>query len=395
MQPLVARMWPYQASVFSEMSTLAAALGAVNLGQGFPDTDGPEPLKRIAMRAIEDGSGNQYPPRHGLPELLDAACAHQRAWYGLDYEPSTEAVIGTGASELLAAAVLALVEPGDEVIVLEPWFDIYPAAVALAGARAVPVPLTRSGDRFGLDVPAIRSAITPRTRALLLNTPHNPTATVFTEAELTELATEVIDQDILVISDEVYEHLVYPPAVHLPIARLPGMRERTVTIGSGGKSFSFTGWKVGWAAGPADLIAAVRVVRQHLSYVSSGPFQPAIAAGLRFPRSYFTEFATDLHRRRELLAGGLRDLGMHVYDTEGTYFVLTDSQALGWDSGAEFVNHLAHEAGVVAIPVAPFSTGRFDSLVRWTFCKRDHVLATALDQLRRADLANHGVNRRQ
>lgn len=389
MQPLVARMRPYQASVFSEMSTLASTLGAVNLGQGFPDADGPEELKRIAMRAIEDGSGNQYPPRHGQPELLDAVCAHQRDWYGLDYEPSTEAVIGTGASELLVAAVLALVEPGDEVLIIEPWFDIYCAAAALAGARAVPVPLRVEGDRFRLDLPAIRAAITPNTRALILNTPHNPTATVFTEAELTELAAEMIDQDILVISDEVYEHLVYPPAVHVPIARLAGMRERTVTIGSGGKSFSFTGWKVGWATGPADLIAAVRVVRQHLSYVSGGPFQPAIAAGLRFPRSFFTDFAADLHRRREMLAGGLRDLGMHVYATEGTYFVLTDSRRLGWDSGAEFVNHLAHGAGVVAIPVAPFSTGAFDSFVRWTFCKRDHVLATALDQLRQADLVNH------
>lgn len=381
---LVPRMRPYAPSVFSEMSTLANELGAVNLGQGFPDTDGPEELRRIAMDAISDGSGNQYPPRHGNPDLRAAVCEHQESWYGLRYDPATDVVIGTGASELLAASVLAVAEPGDEVIILEPWFDMYPAITALSGATAVPVPLVQAADTFELDLMAIQAAITDRTRALIINTPHNPTGAVLTHSQLEGLAKVLGPRDIVVISDEVYEHLVFEGIRHTPVASVPGMKNRTITIGSGGKSFSLTGWKVGWATGPADLIAAVRVVRQHLSYVSSGPFQPAIAAGLRFPRSYFRQLADDLSRRRDKLGEGLAGLGMQLFRTDGTYFAMTDVAPLGWASGVDFVDRAAREAGVVAIAVNPFTSPDFgQSLVRWTFCKQDQVLDEALDLLYR------------
>ena len=291
--------------------------GAVNLGQGFPDTDGPQRLRDIAIAAISGGSGNQYPPRHGLPELLDAVCAHQRTFYGLHYDPATEAVVGTGASELITAAILALVDIGDEVIVPEPWFDVYGAGISMAGAVQVSVPLARTSQGFRLDVETIEAAVTDRTRVILLNTPHNPTGAVFDAEQLEALAAVVLRHDLIVISDEVYEHIVFPPARHVPMAAIPGMRGRTVTLGSGGKTFSFTGWKVGWATGPSDLIAAVRVVRQHLSYVSGGPFQPAIAAGLRMPESYFAGLSAQMAAGRRLLADGLDGLGLTVVPSAG------------------------------------------------------------------------------
>ena len=379
--PLVPRMAEHTTSIFGEMSTLATQVGAINLGQGFPDTDGPHELKRIAMDAIEDGRGNQYPPPHGLPLLREAIAAHQERFYSLQVDPGPGVVVGTGASEVLQSALLALVDDGDEVVMFEPWFDIYGAGISLARGVRVGVPL--SGPALRPDIEALRAAMTPRTKVLLLNSPHNPTGIVFTVDELRSIAQVAIEHDLIVISDEAYEHLWFAGHQHTPIATLPGMFDRTITVGSGGKSFSFTGWKVGWASGPADLIGAVRVVRQHLSFVSGGPFQYAMAAGLGLPDQYFAEFRADLSAKRDLLAGGLAELGFGVLMSQGTYFLTTDVGRFGYDDGLSFCRDLPDRAGVVAIPHqalcddpaigAPY--------VRWAFCKQPSVLHEALERL--------------
>lgn len=390
---LVPRMRPYATTIFGQMSALATELGAINLGQGFPDVDGPAELKDVAIAAIADGSGNQYPPAHGLPDLRLAIAEHQQRHYGLELSPDTDVVVTTGASEALAASLIALVDAGDEVIVFEPYFDLYAAIIAMAGATRVAVPLRvpapGSGVGFALDADALRSAITPRTRMIIANSPHNPTGMVFSRDELSAIAHVAIEHDLIVVSDEAYEHLVFGDARHVPIATLPGMFARSVTIGSGGKSFSFTGWKVGWASGPTDLITAVRVVRQHLSYVSAGPFQAAIATGLRFPDSYFTEFANSLARRRDLLSAGLRAVGLEVLPTDGTYFITSDIRPLGRSDGKQFCDWLVREVGVAAIPIEALADDEeaFAPYVRWTFCKRPDVLAEALERL-----AQHRLN---
>ncbi|MFM8774788.1 MAG: aminotransferase class I/II-fold pyridoxal phosphate-dependent enzyme, partial [Actinomycetota bacterium] len=268
---LVSRMQPYATSIFAEMSILAAETGAINLGQGFPDTDGPEEMKEAARAAITEGRGNQYPPVHGLPELRAAIAEHQMRFYGLVVDPATDVVVTTGATEAIQSVILAFCERDDEVVVFEPWFDIYATGIALAGATRVSVPLRPPA--FRPDIDALRDAITDRTRLLIVNSPHNPTGVVFTREELQGIADIAIERDLIVLSDEVYEHLWYDGHPHIPIATLPGMAERTITLGSAGKSVSFTGWKVGWATGPTALIQAVRSIRQHLSFVSGGPFQ--------------------------------------------------------------------------------------------------------------------------
>ena len=379
--PLVPRMAEHTTSIFGEMSGLATRLGAVNLGQGFPDTDGPNELKEIAIEAIRDGRGNQYPPAHGLPLLREAIAAHQERFYRLRVDPGQGVVVGTGASEILQSALMALVDDGDEVVMFEPWFDIYGAGISLARGVRVGVPL--SGPTLRPDIDRLRAAITPRTKVLLINSPHNPTGVVFSKRELEEIAAVAIENNLIVISDEAYEHLWFAGHQHIPISTLPGMFERTVTVGSGGKSFSFTGWKVGWASGPADLIGAVRVVRQHLSYVSGGPFQYAMAAGLGLPDQYFTEFRSDLSAKRDLLAGGLAELGFGVLMSQGTYFLTTDIGRFGYEDGLAFCRDLPQRAGVVAIPHqalcddpeigAPY--------VRWAFCKQPAVLHEALERL--------------
>ena len=373
-------MRPYAPTVFGEMSALANRVGAVNLGQGFPDTDGPVELQELAISAIRDGSGNQYPPAHGLPDLRAAISEHQQRFYNLPYDPADEIVVTTGASEAIAAALLALVGAGDEVVAFEPAFDIYPAQTALAGASFRTVPL---GPGFRPDIAALEAAITPTTRVLLLNSPHNPTGTVLTHDELGAIARVAIAHDLLVISDEVYEHLLFDDTPHVPIATLPGMYERTVSIGSGGKSFSFTGWKVGWACAPRALMAAIRVPRQHLSYVSGGPFQAAIAAGLRLPTDYFHEFALELQGKRDHLISGLRCIGLDPLVPRGTYFVVTDVSPLGTNDGAEFAWALPERAGVAVIPVSAFCAHRGDAdrFVRWTFCKQYDVLDDAIARL--------------
>ena len=330
-------------TIFAEMSALAVATGSVNLGQGFPDTDGPPEVAQAAAAAILDGRGNQYPPGPGIPELRRAIAEHQQRFYGLSFDPDTQVLVTAGATEAVAAALLALVEPGDEVIAFEPYYDSYAACVALAGGVRVPVTLRPPG--FRPDLAALRAAITPRTRLILLNSPHNPTGSVFTRAELTGIAAVAREHDLLVIADEVYEHMVFA-GEHVPIGSLPGMRDRTVSISSAGKTFSFTGWKIGWITASAELVTAVRTVKQFLTYVSGGPFQYAIAGALRMDDAYFAGISADLRGKRDLLCAGLAEAGFEVYPPEGTYFVTTDIGRLGNADGIEFCRDLPHRAGV-------------------------------------------------
>ena len=368
-------------SIFARMSTLALQTGAINLGQGFPDTDGPLILREAAMQAIAEGRGNQYPPPHGLPALRQAIAEHQRRFYDLAVDPDLGVVVATGASEALQSTLLALIDTDDEVVMFEPWFDVYAAGVSLARGRRIGVPLT--GPQLRPDLEALRARVTRRTRAILLNSPHNPSGIVFTRDELQVIAEIAISNDCLVIADEAYEHLWFDGHPHIPIATLPGMFERTVTIGSGGKSFSFTGWKVGWASGPAELIRAVRVVRQHLSYVSGGPFQYAIAIGLGLDDAYFDQFRADLQTQRDILCAGLADIGMRVIEPQGTYFVTTDITPLGFTDGMAFCEVLPERAGVVAIPHQVFCDDAEVGApyVRWAFCKQPPLLREAIDRL--------------
>ncbi|MFF1870414.1 pyridoxal phosphate-dependent aminotransferase [Kitasatospora herbaricolor] len=369
-------------TIFAEMSALATATGSLNLGQGFPDTDGPREIAEAAARAVLTGQGNQYPPGPGIPDLRQAVAEHQQRFHGLAYDPDTEVLVTAGATEAIAAALLALLEPGDEVIALEPFYDSYAACIAMAGATRVP--LTLRAPAFRPDLDELRSLITPRTRLLLLNTPHNPTGTVLTPEELAAIAALAVEHDLLVVADEVYEHLVFN-GVHHPIAALPGMRERTVSISSAGKTFSFTGWKVGWVTASAPLVAAVRIAKQYLTYVSAGPFQYAVAEALRLPDEFFAALRADLLRKRDLLADGLDAAGFQVFRPEGTYFITTDITPLGEKDGLEFCRSLPARCGVVAIPNVVFydDTEAGRSLVRFTFCKRDDVLTEAVARLRR------------
>jgi len=372
-------------TIFAEMSALAAATGSVNLGQGFPDVDGPAAVAEAARAAIADGRGNQYPPGPGVPELRSAVAEHQRRWYGISVDPDSEVLVTAGATEAIASALLGLLNPGDEVVVLEPYYDSYVACIGWAGATRRPVTL-RPPD-FALDVDALRAAVTDRTRMVLLNTPHNPTGAVLSRAELQAIADVAVEHDLVVVSDEVYEHMAFDAdRPHLPIATLPGMRERTLTLGSAGKTFAFTGWKVGWATGPAELVSAARGIKQFLTYVSGGPFQYAVATGLALPDAYFAGLRDGLAAKRDRLCAGLASVGLEVYRPRGTYFVLTDVRPLGYDDGMAFCLDLPRRAGVVAIPAGVFyddqSVGR--PLVRWAFCKRDEVLDDAVARLRAA-----------
>ncbi len=367
-------------TVFAEMSALALETGAVNLGQGFPDTDGPPEVAEAAIAAIRGGI-NQYPPGPGIPDLRQAVAEHQKRFYGLEVDPATEVVVTTGATEAVAAALLGLVDPGDEVVALEPFYDSYTACIQMAGGVRVPVTL-RAPD-FRLDVERLRAAITPRTRLILLNTPHNPTGTVLTREELAAVAELAVERDLTVVTDEVYEHMTYD-VPHLPLATFPGMAGRTLTISSAGKTFSFTGWKVGWATGPRHLVRAVLMAKQFLTFVSGAPFQPAIAAGLRLPDTFFDAVRDDLRRKRDLVCAGLRDAGFEVFEPQGTYFVTADVRPLGFTDGFQLCRELPHRVGVVAIPHQVFyddvEAGR--PLVRFAFCKRDDVLVEAMTRLR-------------
>jgi N-succinyldiaminopimelate aminotransferase len=378
---LVERMRAHSSTIFAEMSALALRTGAINLGQGFPDTDGPASLLSDAATNIQRGI-NQYPPGIGVPELRSAVAEHQRRFYGLDVDPDT-VLVTTGATEAIASAVLALCEPGDEVVTFQPYYDSYAATIALAGAQLRAVALRPDGTSFGFDPDELRAAFSTRTRVVLVNTPHNPTGTVFDREQLTLIGELAAEHDAVVVTDEVYEHMLYDGRPHVPMASLPGMADRTLTISSVGKTFSVTGWKVGWIHGPGELVSAVRAVKQFLTYVSGAPFQPALAAALGLPDSFYADLAGDLQRKRDLLSGGLREAGFTVFDTAGTYFVVTDVTPLGFTDGAEFCWSLPERAGVAAVPVSVFCAdpelGR--SLVRFAFCKKDEVLTEAVSRL--------------
>jgi len=368
-------------TIFAEMSALALRTGAVNLGQGFPDTDGPADVVERAVDALRSGR-NQYAPGTGVPELRAAIAAHQQRFYGLVVDPETEVAVTTGATEAIAAALLGLVDAGDEVIVLEPYYDSYVAMIQMAGAVRRPVTL-RAPD-FRLPIDELRAAVSPRTTAILLNSPHNPTGTVLRREELEAVAAVAVEHDLVVISDEVYEHLTFDGLPHVPIATLPGMAERTLTISSGGKSFSFTGWKIGWGTGPASLVRAMIGAKQFLTYTSGSPLQPAIAHALGADDTYFAGFTARLQSQRDLLCDGLAELGFDVFVPEGTYFATTDVRPLGFEDGIEFCRVLPERAGVVAIPHQVFyddvEAGR--PLVRWAFCKQPDVISDALRRLR-------------
>jgi N-succinyldiaminopimelate aminotransferase len=377
-------------TIFSEMSALAGRTRSVNLGQGFPDVDGPPEVIAQAVRALQTGQ-NQYAPGTGTPLLRQAVARHQLRHYGIELDPDSQVVVTTGCTEGIAAALLGLVDPGDEVIALEPYYDSYTAMIQMAGGVRRPVTLRSPGPGIGhfrLDLDELRAAVTPRTRFVLLNTPHNPTGTVLTRAELQGVADLAIEHDLVVITDEVYEHLVYDGREHVPLATLPGMFERTLTLSSAGKSYSFTGWKVGWATGPAALVGAVLAAKQWLTFTSGSPLQPAVAFALDEEPDFPTALATDLQERRDLLCAGLADVGLDVRAPEGTYFATTDISALGWADGLSFCRALPERAGVVAIPTQGFydsDAGR--QLVRWAFCKQPEVIEEGLRRLRAVDLS--------
>lgn len=372
-------------TIFSEMSALAARTESVNLGQGFPDVDGPPEVIARAVEALHGGH-NQYAPGIGIPPLRRAIARHQQRHYGLDLDPDSQVVVTTGCTEGIAAALLGLVNPGDEVVVLEPYYDSYVAMIQMAGGVRRPVTL-RAPD-FRLDTDELRAAVGPKTRFLLINSPHNPTGTVLTRAEIQAIADVAIEHDLVVITDEVYEHLTYDEHEHIPLATLPGMFERTLTLSSAGKSYSFTGWKVGWATGPADLVGAVLAVKQWLTFTSGSPLQPAIAHALDESPDFPAVLARDLQTRRDLLCDGLAKVGLAVRAPEGTYFATTDISSLGWSDGMEFCLALPERAGVVAIPSQVFhddqEAGRH--LVRWAFCKQPELISAGLARLAAADL---------
>ncbi|MEU0185401.1 pyridoxal phosphate-dependent aminotransferase [Streptomyces sp. NPDC006207] len=380
--PLNRALAEFGTTIFAEMSALAVRTGAINLGQGFPDTDGPEEVREAAVRALRDGRGNQYPPGPGVPELRLAVAEHQLRFHGLGFDPGTEVLVTAGATEAIAATMLGLLEPGDEVIAFEPFYDSYAACIAMSGARRVP--LTLRAPSFRPDLDALRAAVTPRTRLLLLNSPHNPTGMVLTRQELAAIAELAVERDLIVVTDEVYEHLTYGTE-HVPLASFPGMRDRTVTISSAGKTFSFTGWKVGWVTAAPVLVDAVRAAKQYLTYVSAGPFQYAVAEALRLPDAYYRDFREDLRRKRDLLSDGLEAAGFRVFRPEGTYFVTTDIRPLDEKDGLAFCRALPERCGVVAVPNVIFyddaEEGR--SLVRFAFCKREDVLRESVERLRR------------
>lgn len=384
-------------TVFARMSARAAEHQALNLGQGFPDDAPPSEVAEAAVAAIREGR-NQYPPGAGEAVLREAIAEHQAQWYGVSWDPATEVLVTTGATEALAATIMALVEPGDEVITLEPFYDQYAAVIALAGGVHRTVPVTSrpasdssfasasSSDDLVLDVDEeeLRAAFSERTRLVLVNTPHNPTGLMLWVGALQAIVDEAARHDALIVTDEVYEHLTFGPA-HLPIATLPGAQDRTISISSAGKTFSVTGWKIGWITARPELITAITGVKQWLTYSSGAPFQPAVAVGLAMPPSAFHDLAADLRERRDLLTDGLREIGFRVSVPDAGYFTVADAGPLGEPDADALAERLPAEAGVVAIPLSAFyrggDAGEASAYLRMAFCKSRGTIERALEQL--------------
>lgn len=381
--PLVERMQGFGTTIFAEMSALAVRTGAINLGQGFPDEDGPSGVLERAVLAIREG-GNQYPPGPGLLELREVVREQRAGRYGLAYDVDREVLITVGATEAIAASLLALVEPGDEVIAFEPFYDSYAAMIALAGGVLKPVTLRPAGGRFTFDPDELRAAVTPRTKVILVNTPHNPCGTVFTAEETRVVADVCLRHGLTAITDEVYEYLTFDDVPHLPLASVDGMRERTVSISSAGKTFSVTGWKTGWICAPARYITAIKTVKQFLTYVGAGPWQLGVAHGLRHEMPWVEDLRKSLQTKRDRLIGGLEAAGFTTYRPQGTYFVQADIRPLGFDDGLELARALPERAGVVCVPTQVFyadqSAGRH--FVRFAFCKKEEVIDEAVTRLR-------------
>ncbi|MBM4792843.1 aminotransferase class I/II-fold pyridoxal phosphate-dependent enzyme [Streptomyces sioyaensis] len=369
-------------TVFTELTELAQRTGAINLGQGFPDTDGPRAVIDRAREALVTGA-NQYPPLAGTPALRSAVARQRLRRYGLSYDPADEVVVTTGATEAVTAAVLALCDPGDEIIVFDPCYDAYQASADLAGAVCRRVPLRRGVDRFGLDPADLERAVSPRTRLVLLNTPHNPTGKVFTRDELEAVAGLCRRHDLVAVTDEVYEYLTYDGTRHLSLASLPGMRERTLSVSSAGKTFSLTGWKVGWACGPAALVAAVRSVKQYLTFAGGAPLQDAVAHALDREEAWVERLCGQLQDKRDLLTTGLRRAGIEVIRAEGGYFLQADVSGTGAADAADFCRTLPLRRNVVAIPTSAFSTAGESCrhLVRFAFCKERGLLEKAAQSI--------------
>ncbi|WP_306364595.1 pyridoxal phosphate-dependent aminotransferase [Nocardia sp. CC227C] len=381
--PTVERLRPFGATIFAEMTELAARHGAINLGQGFPDSDGPVGMLEVARQCIADGL-NQYPPGRGMPVLRRAIAADRARRYGTSYDPDSQVLVTVGATEAIAATILGLVEPGREVVLIEPYYDSYAAAVALAGAERRTARLVPDGDGFALDLDSLRAAITPETRMLLVNSPHNPTGTVLGHEDLTAIAELAIEHDLIVMADEAYEHLAFDGHEHISLSTLPGMFERTVVISSAAKTFSVTGWKIGWACAPAPLLDGVLAAKQFLTFVGGGPFQPAVAHAIEHEQRWVADLRESLADKRLRLASALAEAGFEVKRSDGTYFVCADITPLGASDALAFCRELPERLGVVAVPVSVFADDRaaWNHLVRFAFCKRDETLAEGVRRLR-------------
>jgi N-succinyldiaminopimelate aminotransferase len=380
---LTSRLQGFGTTIFAEMTALAMANDAVNLGQGFPDFSAPGPVLAAAQEAIAAGH-NQYAPGNGLPDLRAAIAAHQRRFWDLDYDPDAEVTVSAGATEAICATLLALCDTGDEVVMFEPYYDSYRASVAMAGAVERVVTLRAApGAPFAFDPDDLDLVITPKTRAILLNSPHNPTGKVFTRDELAHIARLCVEHDLVAVTDEVYEHLVFE-GEHIPLASLPGMRERTVTISSAGKTFSVTGWKIGWICAPPALTTAVRTAKQFMTYTNGTPFQHAVTAALALDDGFFDDLAEGYRARRDRLVKGLLDAGFDVHPAEGTYFVTADIRSVGYDDDVAFCRELPGRAGVAAIPHSVFYVDprRGRHLVRFAFCKTDALLDEGIHRLK-------------
>ncbi|GAB3132145.1 pyridoxal phosphate-dependent aminotransferase [Tsukamurella serpentis] len=378
----VERLQPFTSTIFAEVSALAERTGAVNLGQGFPDTDGPAGMLAAAKEAL-DGGLNQYPPGDGLPQLRRAVSAQVQREYGLHYDPDGEVLATVGASEGIAAAVLGLVEPGQEVILIEPFYDSYAATVAMAGAHRVVVPLVEDGGRYRLDPDLLRGAVTERTAAIIVNSPHNPTGTVLCDDDLRLIAELCVQRDLLCVTDEVYEYLLFDGRVHRPLAAFEGMRERTVRISGAAKAFNVTGWKVGWITAPRELADACRAAKQWLSFTGAAPLQHAVAHALDHEHAWLQQLSPTLARSRDLLTGALEQAGFTVHPSEGTYFVVADARRLGAGDASALARELPGRVGVAAVPVGALADDqqRWGHLLRFAFSKEESVLAEGARRL--------------